>query len=423
MAGLNDDVDDGLEPTYVEPHDENPESSPAPNIILMNKVGKSSKADSDPNAVKPSQLFGGPIIPNELPNLNAEFAIITDTANTISDNRALKDSLKQSCSICKEDAQLVNGVVPDFINEDRPINTFTDTKSKVGLKETLNALDTQFEVDVEKLRSAIETSTKTLIECFKRNNDNVDAVITQALTKYQPLLAKMIVLIDGGEGGDELATFLKLSNTVNNYELSEISEKFPEIAKDLTIITNVNFWSNAVAVVNRYPDSGSQVKYFVIDGERHTFSEKEPFLVQMGTTNPNRFTPRASLLDVIRNGLDMQSLQYFKQLNQVSHNITNAMGESLSLIGQLAAKTEVTPKEKLDTLTQIAALNNKYARHNIELLSFTQRYFDVLDLLFETMMNFGKRSSSAVVDTTKNNEAAINGEPLAVNPKVVTAVI
>ena len=129
MAGLNDDVDDGLEPTYVEPHDENPESSPAPNIILMNKVGKSSKADSDPNAVKPSQLFGGPIIPNELPNLNAEFAIITDTANTISDNRALKDSLKQSCSICKEDAQLVNGVVPDFINEDRPINTFTDTKS------------------------------------------------------------------------------------------------------------------------------------------------------------------------------------------------------------------------------------------------------------------------------------------------------
>jgi hypothetical protein len=56
-------------------------------------------------------------------------------------------------------------------------------------------------------------------------------------------------------------------------------------------------------------------------------------------------------------------------------------------------------------------------------LSFTQRYFDVLDLLFETMMNFGKRSSSAVVDTTKNNEAAINGEPLAVNPKVVTAVI
>ena len=129
------------------------------------------------------------------------------------------------------------------------------------------------------------------------------------------------------------------------------------------------------------------------------------------------------MLDVIRNGLDMQSLQYFKQLNQVSHNITNAMGESLGLIGQLATKTEVTPKEKLDTLTQIAALNNKYARHNIELLSFTQRYFDVLDLLFETMMNFGKRSSSAVVDTTKNNEAAINGEPLAVNPKVVTAVI
>ena len=131
---------------------------------------------------------------------------------------------------------------------------------------------------------------------------------------------------------------------------------------------------------------------------------------------------RVTLLTVIRNGLDMQSLQYFKHLNQISHNITNAMGESLSLVGQLATKAEATPKERLDTLTQIAALNNRYAKHNIAMLSFTRMYFDMLDWLYASILAFGDRTPALSINLNQDTPTD-KGEQLPTNPKVVTTVV
>jgi hypothetical protein len=423
MAGLNDDVDDDLDP-FVEPPDENPDSSPAPNIVLMNKTGRASKSDNDPNAIKPSQLFGGPIVPGELPNLKDQFLILTDTTNKISDNRALKQSLKESCSICKEDAQLVNGVVPGFISESRPLNTFTTSKSKVGLNETLNALDVQLEADVEQLRMAVEETTKTLIENFKRNNDHIDRCLTKALTSYQPVLAKMILLVDGGDGADEVAQFLSVADNTYGFETDILSEKFPETKEYIGIINNVDFWKNASYVVRRNTSEGTRpVNLFYYDDDVHELSETEPFFKRVdGDTHEIGSRNRVTLLTVIRNGLDMDSLQYFKHLNQISHNITNAMGESLSLVGQLATKAEATPKERLDTLTQIAALNNRYAKHNIALLSFTKMYFDALDWLYASILAFGGRTPALSINLNQDTPTD-KGEQLPTNPKVVTTVV
>ena len=84
MSGLNDDVDEGLEP-YVTPLDENPNQPDAPAINLVTKTTSPEPSDNDINAIPTRKIFGSPIVPNELPNLDAEFTIITDKENQVQD--------------------------------------------------------------------------------------------------------------------------------------------------------------------------------------------------------------------------------------------------------------------------------------------------------------------------------------------------
>ena len=100
MPGLNDDSDDELEGVTTTP-DYNSDAAIAPPTILVNKVTAPDPTDNDINAVKTSELFGGPVVPNELPNLNSVFVITTDITNKATDLISLRDSINSNCAVCK----------------------------------------------------------------------------------------------------------------------------------------------------------------------------------------------------------------------------------------------------------------------------------------------------------------------------------
>lgn len=400
MAGLNDDVDDGLE-TYLEPQDTNPNAAAAPAITLMNSTGKAVKSDNCPNKVKPSDLFGGPIVPNELPNLDAQFVIVTDTKNRISDNRSIKQSLSSSCSICKEDAKAVDVIAPGFINEERPLGFFTDTKSTLQLKETLNALDVQLEKDIEVLRNAVETVTKELVERFTASTKHMQECLTKLLVGYQPVLAKLVGVVDGSAEDKtaliELLDTLKRSRPRNT---DDFISRFPQHANIETLMNLPDFWANTQIVVNSSDIGADKSKWFCFENEDYALQDTEPYLVKCDEKPKD--LPNCYLLTVLQNGLSMNTIQYFQNLCQVASNMTSAMATSLTLIHELNTKELPTTKERIDYLTQIAAVNNKYAKQNIALLSFTGGYFDMLDSLFGLVLDMGNTNTAPMINLTQS---------------------
>ena len=98
----------------------------------------------------------------------------------------------------------------------------------------------------------------------------------------------------------------------------------------------------------------------------------------------------------------MNTIQYFQNLCQVASNMTSAMATSLTLIHELNTKELPTTKERIDYLTQIAAVNNKYAKQNIALLSFTGGYFDMLDSLFGPVLDMCNTNTAPMINLTQS---------------------
>lgn len=395
MAGLNDDIDEGLD-DINEPDLINPHTPAAPKTTLITKTGRAHPHDNDPNHIKPSMLFGGPIVPGELPNFDGDFIVITDTANRISDNQAIKQTLKSSCSVCKEDAQLVNEVVPGFINEKRPLGFFTQAKSQVQLNETLNALDAQAETDIETLKSAVEANTSNMIERFKASFKQVEDTLNKSLIKYQSTLAKLVLMVDGDDTErTDLAKAMKWLAKTTAHNCDDVLQEYPAL-EPLTLTMQLpNFWRNVGYVVKTPDRTPGAPKHFDILYKEHILQDTEPFLnpVEKGTSADTEYF---TLINVLYNGIDMYAIEYFNNLCQVAFNTTNAMGQSLAMIGELNKKEGATTKDKLDLLTQIASVNNKYANQNIAMLSFTKMYFDMVDSLFGFVMDLGTAPALAV---------------------------
>ena len=114
--GLNDDVDEGLSPGE-DVLDENPDQPvPEKTTFIMDIANVANQDD-----VTDEQIFGEGVIKNELPNINAEFVLSNEEFLKVEDLIVIRDELRQSRGICKEDAELIDSQMPGFLSETKPI--------------------------------------------------------------------------------------------------------------------------------------------------------------------------------------------------------------------------------------------------------------------------------------------------------------
>lgn len=383
---LNDDVDEGLEP-FIEPNDINGDQAIAPSINLITKTDTPKPSDNNINAIPTSRLFGPGLVKNELPNLDAEFTIITDTTNKIADITGIKNTIESSCGVCQEDASAIDSVVPGFISDDRPLGYFTEDKTKTQYTQTLNSLNVQIEANIEKLKFHTLDTTEKLVNSYRELAKACQQAITDSLVKNQLVLAELTIIREGEGNSDALNEFLcKLDKRIPHM-LDEYDED-PFIQKVMSVIRKADVRANITNVSQPYRTD--VVKAFEINGVVYEFSEEEPYLVVADVEVRSSFGKCCSFLDYLYNGNDMTSINYMQQLCQLSLNLTEAMVKSAALIEDINKKPMSTLKEKMDVVTQVVAVNNRYAKQNAAVLGFMTDYFKVFDYMADTVMSFKK---------------------------------
>lgn len=394
MSGLNDDVDDGLDSIIEEP-DTNPDASDAPTILLVNKTGTPVPSDNDINAVATSRFFGAPVIPNELPNLNAAFLITSQISTAASDISSIRSSVASNCSVCREDAEVIDSLIPGFISDDRPLGYFTDKKTKTQFTETLASMDAEIESQTAMLISTSLDTIETLVQKYRDIKSTAETNLRGSLVKYQLTLAKILVMVDDEDTSNELKTFLDGLSTVLPRDCFELNTKDADVNDSIKglvkHLVKADFRANLANVICRDLNLTAGANLFMTNGQIYELTETEPFLVIPQETNePTRstgFNRSVSGNDYLYGAIDMFSLNYMRNLLNVTTSLTEAMVKSATLIEDAAKNTDVSPKERLDLVTSLVCLSNDYARNAHNIFSFTNSYFDGFDWMMGTIMD------------------------------------
>jgi len=122
----------------------NPKQPNKDTLVIVNTDGQ-----SDPAKPTATELFGSPLVKNELPNFNAEFIDVTkNNYNTTTDLIEVYNGLIQANGVSKEDISLVDSISPGFINDKNPIGFYTEERSKTQYKKALESLDKEIDARI-----------------------------------------------------------------------------------------------------------------------------------------------------------------------------------------------------------------------------------------------------------------------------------
>lgn len=386
MSGLNDDVDESL--PFVDPLDSNPDQTIAPSVVLMNKVGPTEPKDNDPKTVPADKLFGSPLVPNELPNLNAEFRVITESIVYSYDLLDYRNYIASSNGISQEDAIVVNKLNPGFLSQDTPIGFFTEKKSRTQFNQTLNSIDTSLEMNCEKIKTALIDATTKLVAALRPVVKSVNTKLINASARMMMMSGELALMATDNDKPSALVDLLsKLETAIpNSYRLSGLNpdvqtEAFPELMSYFKNGKNINNLEN---VINPKRLAVGHV-FEITNNTVYTLQENEPFLVE-DEQNCNRWV-NAKFKDILFNGMDMYAVDYFTKLSQVASNMVEAISTTNATIDELNTKTNISSKDRLDVLMRLSSINQKYAMRTISLMSFTNDYFEMMDKLVSMVVS------------------------------------
>ena len=247
MAGLNDDVEEGLisleEETDLTIVDDvltnqtNPSQPDPDNIIFLNK----DTADSvDESTVNITELFGDSLVPGELPNLNAEFELIEQKRNTVNDYEETSKIITGRNSISQEDAKLLNSIVPGFINDNRPLEYFTKNTTRTYFNESIVAMENVINSENNNLDEMLSNHLNNLLQHYSTFNVGFetklkDILLSQNKTIKQLLENQVVFSTDISD------KYFKDNVVLNQFLVTPIDDLVPfEITTDDTMLKILN---------------------------------------------------------------------------------------------------------------------------------------------------------------------------------------
>ena len=193
MAGLNDDVDEGLDDiedvnfdVTIAPNT-NPNQPEPESVVLVSQTTDSENDDIKEPTIQ--ELFGETVIPGELPNFNAEFVIIANKQNILNDYISTSVEINKKQTISQEDARILDSLAPGFLNDEtKPIGYFTKTNTKTFYDETVKEMNNH--VINEKTNI-----NKDLIKHIENISTSYYNLLTIYETKYKTILVEQNIFI------------------------------------------------------------------------------------------------------------------------------------------------------------------------------------------------------------------------------------
>jgi len=276
MAGLNDDVDEGLpalEEDVVDVNEQtdiidiptsNP-SQPEPDpIILIANDTADELGFKEPSTI---DLFGLGVIAGEVPNFKGEFEIIRQSRDSLVDFEETALSVYKKQSISQEDARLLDAIIPGLISEDRLLQYYTKEDSQTFLEESKVVMDNiikskKLEID-ERLKNHIDNLINRynrLIVLYKTEFQNK---LTQQSNEIKNLLENVVIFNDDvfhKYFKDEVNFGDVISSPINelNTEYLTDNQQVRDLVNDIKKCYNdVNLKSYLISF--RYNSSGSLI--------------------------------------------------------------------------------------------------------------------------------------------------------------------
>lgn len=131
---LNEMAMEGLEEEGV---DEN-------GVVLVASLPKPTPQGDNPPTPTADEIFKGPVVPNELPTLDAEFVVFEDLQDHAADVQSIKFRLEQSKAIDKREAMAIESIVPGFAGRRTPLAGFTQLPTSTQLREARESIDERY---------------------------------------------------------------------------------------------------------------------------------------------------------------------------------------------------------------------------------------------------------------------------------------
>lgn len=371
--GLNDDVDEGLEPEVIPEINEN---QPIGNeIVFIPNKNMDSKEDQEKEPTT-QELFGVGAVERELPNLNAVFNLSKEHYYKIVDLFSYKKTLNKINCICKEDAEVIDSIAPGFINEKNPIGFFTEDRSRTQYSESMNninvALDNKYNNLLESVNKSIETYHTNISPLVTKMNDGIIDSFIKAQENIVNTSEKVGEI--NVSAIDDLNNFLGF-NTGNNFDNENT---LPGMEKISAFLNSPKNKQNLKTIVD-----------FKLLGEENTFlftksfndcfykvEDDKPFLNKTDI-HPNDLS-EPSFYKVMCNGASSYALSYCSALVGCARNLLTDIMSSKEVIDSL--NTEETDfKNKLDRLFVIHSENTNSYLNIISILTFVCNYIDFIN--------------------------------------------
>lgn len=402
MSGLNDDIDNEL-PPFIEPVDGNGDQPNAPNVVLVNEVDKSREHKDVPA----DKLFGEPLVPNELPNLNAEFKIITEGIYAAQDLNDLRNHIAKANAVSQEVAAVVNKLQPGFLSDDLPLGYFTEKPSRTQFTQTLNSIDSALETNCEKIKASLIDTTTKVVSSLRPVLKTIQDKIANSSAKMLLMTGELAVMaVDENKPPALAELFGKLESNIpgawvlrnaGTPDTEEVDNKAAAITLEfLPMLAKGKNRSNLLNVINPVRQN-LQHAFFSAENELFGLSETEPFYVDVSKDARDTFYfSNTRLVDFLTNGMDMYAIEYFTKLGQVAANAVEAIAATNATIEELNKKTGITSKDRLDLLVRLTAINQKYAMRTISIVSFVNDYFKAVDNIVAMTMAACAASANTV---------------------------
>lgn len=390
--GLNDDVDEGLE-SGTEFPDINPEQPYPEQTTFITDITNVGKQDSPTD----EQLFGENVVANELPNINAQFVLTTESYYKLEDLISVRSDIVKSRGVCMEDANILSNQIPGFINEERPIGFFTEDKTRTQYSETLNtidkAIDAQTAEIVIKALDTAEKSCKALSTGFK----DIEAKIISKLSTIQDDIAKLsLFLAKHPEESYHAHSFLR----VLDKSLSGVLDKEDEGDKTkmdqnpqfvsafnsaLTFLSNYRNLSNVQMLLwfATYPKAldTKSIYHYVNFGSLSTIDENDLVVNLESSVAEKVRIPSFTVYHLVLGGSSELAKNYLLKLASGAMKMVSNINDRRNLISNID-KTETNDyQKKLSEIFTLHSQNSIDTTNAVILMSFIQEYCDFIQAI------------------------------------------
>lgn len=251
MAGLNDEyeaelaLDDSVpkvsdvvqpDPSSVQPGPNQPE---APKTTFL--LDMASKQPDQPEEIPTIEELFGDVVPGELPDLKAEFVLINQNDNAITDASQIRNEVVGRCSVCQEDISALDAVMPGVVKPSAPLAYYTKaptlTRYDTVVKEVDNMISAKWveqaallNETLAKLKSNIEKAAVYTEDRFFNRADLFERTAARILKSHmdcEPATKEGLAI------GDTFNTSIDRIEDLGNEKLTVLSNKACEIASSL----------------------------------------------------------------------------------------------------------------------------------------------------------------------------------------------